>query len=195
MVSQQLGGDGVNFFSPISKVINRAAVGMGFRITLAQLHGYSVSTILLLLSIYLKTILKPFHLAIPVADLELTRTIYRDILGCEEGRTDTHWVDFNFFGHQLVLYQKDGLRKEAVSNPVDGKEVPAPHFGVVLSIEDWNRLAEGLKRLTIDFIIEPYIRFEGEVYDGGGHLTQKIQLFQERGPLFTLHFSLLIPNS
>ena len=107
--------------------------------------------------------LPPFHLAIPVNDLELTRNFYRKVLGCEEGRTDIRWVDFNFFGHQLVLHQKEGLKPASVSNPVDGKDVPVPHFGVVLSIDDWNRLAERLKSHNIEFIIEPYIRFEGEV--------------------------------
>ena len=105
---------------------------------------------------------QPFHLAIPVSDLELTRKFYQEVLGCEEGRTDTRWVDFNFFGHQLVLHQKEGLKQASVSNPVDGKEVPVPHFGVVLSVEDWNNLAERLNARGIEFIIEPYIRFEGE---------------------------------
>lgn len=107
--------------------------------------------------------LPPFHLAIPVRDLALTRKFYHEVLGCEEGRSDTHWVDFNFFGHQLVLHQQEGLKKDSASNPVDGKEVPVPHFGVVLTIEDWNVLAERLKRRNVEFIIEPYIRFEGEV--------------------------------
>lgn len=107
--------------------------------------------------------LTPFHLAIPVADLELTRSFYGEVLGCAEGRTDTHWVDFNFFGHQLVLHQKVGFAGNSVSNPVDGKEVPVPHFGVVLSIKDWNELAERLKQKKIEFIVEPYTRFEGEV--------------------------------
>ncbi|MCZ4409001.1 VOC family protein [Cryomorphaceae bacterium 1068] len=117
--------------------------------------------------------LPPFHLAIPVSDLALTRNFYHKVLGCEEGRTDTHWVDFNFFGHQLVLHQKEGLKKESVSNPVDGKEVPVPHFGVVLSIDDWNALAERLKSQHIKFIIEPYIRFEGEVGE------QRTMFFQD----------------
>jgi extradiol dioxygenase family protein len=107
--------------------------------------------------------LPPFHLAIPVRDLALTRQFYHEVLGCEEGRSSDHWVDFDFFGHQLVLHQKEGLKQEAISNPVDGKEVPVPHFGVVLTIEVWKALAERLKRLNVEFIIEPYVRFEGEV--------------------------------
>jgi len=107
--------------------------------------------------------LTPFHLAIPVADLELTRSFYGEVLGCTEGRSDTHWVDFNFFGHQLVLHQKASFTGNIETNTVDGKEVPVPHFGVVLSIKDWNELAKRLKQMKIKFIIEPYTRFEGEV--------------------------------
>ena len=107
--------------------------------------------------------LSPFHLAIPVANLELIRTFYRDILGCEEGRSDTHWVDFNFFGHQLVLHQKEGLGKNQASSAVDNKEVPVPHFGVILTVEVWNDLAKKLKQSGVSFIIEPYTRFEGKV--------------------------------
>ena len=129
--------------------------------------------IILLLSLQLNPMLPPFHLAIPVSDLELTRNFYHEVLGCEEGRTDTHWVDFNFFGHQLVLHQKEGLKPASVSNPVDGKEVPVPHFGVVLSIDDWNSLAERLRAQRIEFIIEPYTRFEGEVGE------QRTMFFQD----------------
>ncbi len=117
--------------------------------------------------------LRPFHLAFPVCDLALTRKFYHEILGCEEGRSDTHWVDFNFFGHQLVLHQKEGFEHASVSNPVDGKDVPVPHFGVVLTIEDWQKLAERLKGHDVEFIIEPYIRFEGEVGE------QRTMFFQD----------------
>ncbi|MCH2216084.1 MAG: VOC family protein [Flavobacteriales bacterium] len=116
---------------------------------------------------------RPFHLAIPVQNLEITRKFYHNVLGCSEGRSSDHWVDFNFFGHQLVLHQKEGLKQESVSNPVDGKEVPVPHFGVVLSLEDWADLAERLKKKRIEFIIEPYIRFEGEVGE------QRTMFFQD----------------
>lgn len=107
--------------------------------------------------------IRPFHLAIPVDSLEPSRTFYREILGCEEGRSSEHWVDFNFFGHQLVLHLKEseGI-PEDVSNPVDGKDVPVPHFGVVLSMEQFELFSDSLKKANIQFIIEPYIRFKGK---------------------------------
>ena len=105
---------------------------------------------------------QPFHLAIPVQNLELTRTFYRDILLCEEGRSSDHWVDFNFFGHQLVLHQKDDFKPQRISNPVDGHDVPVPHFGVVLTWEDWHQLVERLKTNKTEFIIEPSTRFRGK---------------------------------
>ena len=105
---------------------------------------------------------QPFHLAIPVTNLEECRVFYRDILNCEEGRSSNHWVDFNFFEHQLVIHL-DEKKTEAVSNPVDGKEVPVPHFGVVLEWDIFHSFAENLKQKNINFIIEPYIRFEGLV--------------------------------
>lgn len=108
--------------------------------------------------------IQPFHLAIPVADLELCRTFYRDVLHCKEGRSSDTWVDFNFFGHQLVIHQKDGFEtNKAVSNPVDGHDVPVPHFGVVLTWNDWQQLANSLQKQNIEFVIEPYIRFKGKV--------------------------------
>lgn len=106
---------------------------------------------------------QPFHLAIPVQNLEKCRTFYRDVLQCEEGRSSDHWVDFNFFGHQLVIHQKEGFTSDRISNAVDGKDVPAPHFGVVLTWNDWHTLADRLKELKTKFIIEPGIRFQGKV--------------------------------
>ena len=106
--------------------------------------------------------LRPFHLAIPVNNIEINRAFYRDVLGCKEGRSSNHWVDFDFFGHQLVIHLKDE-KNESVSNPVDGKEVPIPHFGVVLDMQTFEILAEDLKKKDIQFIIEPYTRFKGEV--------------------------------
>jgi len=104
----------------------------------------------------------PFHLAIPVDNIELSRIFYRDVLGCTEGRHDKLWVDFNFFGHQLVIHYK-AKEPSAVlkTNPVDGKQVPVPHFGVVLPWDTFQKLASDIKLKNIDFIIEPYIRFEG----------------------------------
>ncbi|MDP4600478.1 MAG: VOC family protein [Polaribacter sp.] len=107
--------------------------------------------------------IQPFHLAIPVQNLEKCRTFYRDILNCEEGRSSDHWVDFDFFGHQLVIHQKDDFVAQRISNPVDGHEVPVPHFGVVLTWEDWHLLSERLKAANTKFVIEPGIRFQGKV--------------------------------
>lgn len=107
--------------------------------------------------------LQPFHLAIPVNNVEKNRTFYRDVLGCSEGRSSDHWVDFNFFGHQLVIHYKESKQEEEYSNPVDGHNVPVPHFGVVLAWQQWHDFAERLKQHQIKFVIEPYIRFEGQV--------------------------------
>ena len=113
--------------------------------------------------------MQPFHLAIPVIDLEKCRQFYREVLGCSEGRSDTHWVDFNFFGHQLVIHQKpqsEFSKEKLASNPtneVDGHDVPIPHFGVVLEWDTWVELSENLKAKNIKFVIEPYLRFEGKV--------------------------------
>lgn len=107
---------------------------------------------------------QPFHLAIPVQDLEKCRTFYREVLGCEEGRSTNHWVDLNFFGHQLVLHEKQNRKtvQLPIANPVDGHEVPVPHFGVVLEWEQWEELVHRLKSNNIKFEIEPYIRFKGK---------------------------------
>ena len=104
----------------------------------------------------------PFHLAIPVDNLSRCRTFYRDTLGLEEGRSSDHWVDFNFFGHQLVIHLDDTL-KEVPTNSVDGKQVPIPHFGVVLDMNSFHELANTLKEKEVDFMIEPYVRFSGLV--------------------------------
>lgn len=106
--------------------------------------------------------LHPFHLAIPVNDIEKNRKFYREVLGCKEGRSSDHWVDFDFFGHQLVIHLKEEVQKSR-SNPVDGKEVPIPHFGVVLDMDTFEAFAAELKKKGIQFIIEPYTRFKGEV--------------------------------
>ena len=104
----------------------------------------------------------PFHLAIPVRNLKKCRIFYRDILGCSEGRSSDKWVDFNFFGHQFVIHEVAGLKINSQSNPVDGKDVPVPHFGVVLAWDSWKKLSEKLEKHNIEFIIDPYIRFKGE---------------------------------
>lgn len=115
--------------------------------------------------------LRPFHLAIPVNNLERCRTFYRDVLELTEGRSSDQWVDFDFFGHQLVIHLKEespeisiGNKEEKLkSNPVDGKQVPIPHFGVVLDMKTFKIFSEKLIQKNISFIIEPYIRFEGQV--------------------------------
>ena len=105
--------------------------------------------------------LQPFHLAIPVDHLEINRTFYRDTLGCIEGRSSDHWVDFNFFGHQLVLHVQEMASAASKGNQVDGKDVPIPHFGVVLEWDKFQQFSQELKSKNIEFIIEPYIRFKG----------------------------------
>lgn len=107
--------------------------------------------------------LQPFHLAIPVNHLETNRTFYREVLGCIEGRSSDHWVDFDFFGHQLVLHvQEPQPSPQGKGNPVDGKDVPIPHFGVVLEWDVFQDFSKKLKNKDVEFVIEPYIRFEGK---------------------------------
>lgn len=108
--------------------------------------------------------ISPFHLAIPVDDIPKNRKFYREVLGCFEGRSSDHWVDFNFFGHQLVIhYQAPDELSEEAANPVDGKSVPIPHFGVVLTMDQFENLSNRLIEKRIKFVIEPYIRFQGQV--------------------------------
>lgn len=109
-----------------------------------------------------------FHLAIPVTDLGAARGFYGDVLGFAEGRSAARWVDFDMYGHQLVIHQVDAALAGRVTNPVDGDDVPVPHFGVLLSVGAWNALAERLRGLDVEFVIEPHVRFAGEV---GEHST------------------------
>ena len=135
--------------------------------------------------------LRPFHLAVPVHNLEECREFYRDILKMEEGRSDEKWVDFNFYGHQFVIHET-GQKSNLKNNHVDGHGVPVPHFGVVLTMEDWKALAEALKKVKMDFIIEPYIRFKGEpgeqatmfFLDPSGNAIE-FKAFQNLNNLFT----------
>ena len=110
----------------------------------------------------MKDKLNPFHLAIPVSNLEESVAYYRDTLGLREGRSSNKWADFDFFGHQLVCHVSDSIN-EQVTNPVDGEEVPIPHFGVVLSIEEFEEFLLQINDKNIDFIIKPTIRFKGEI--------------------------------
>jgi extradiol dioxygenase family protein len=109
--------------------------------------------------------LTPFHLAVPVTDLAAARGFYGGLLGCPEGRSAETWVDFDFFGHQLVCHLaelKDRRREPRAVNPVDGHDVPVPHFGMVLEMPDWEALAARLRAAGVAFIIEPHIRFRGQ---------------------------------
>jgi extradiol dioxygenase family protein len=109
--------------------------------------------------------LTPFHLAFPVHDLQAARHFYGSVLGCPEGRSADTWIDFNLFGHQIVAHYKPSAADHADgvhSNPVDGHDVPVPHFGVVLTMPQWTALAARLAEEGVDFIIEPHIRFVGQ---------------------------------
>jgi extradiol dioxygenase family protein len=102
-----------------------------------------------------------FHLAVPVDDLEAARSFYGGVLGLEEGRSAKEWVDWNFYGHQLVTHAVESAPDARASNPVYGHDVPVPHFGLLLSIPDFHSLAARLRGAGIAFVIEPYLRFEG----------------------------------
>ena len=106
-------------------------------------------------------LLSPFHLAFPVHDLALARKFYGELLGCPEGRSSDDWVDFNFYGHQIVAHLAPAETGPAQRNAVDGHGVPVRHFGIVLPMAEWEPLAARLKAEGIEFVIEPYIRFKG----------------------------------
>lgn len=136
--------------------------------------------------------INPFHLAIPVNNLQKARTFYRDVLGCKEGRSSDHWVDFNFFGHQLVIhYKEQSNTQSSTSNPVDGKDVPIPHFGVVLDWDVFQEFSKDLRNKSVNFVIEPYIRFEGKTgeqatmffYDPCGNALE-FKAFKDMSQLF-----------
>ena len=104
----------------------------------------------------------PFHLAIQARDLRGARAFYGGLLGCVEGRSSETWVVFNFFGHQLVCHVSESATRSVASNPVDGHDVPVPHFGMVLEMPDWETLAQRLKAAGVHFVIEPHLRFSGQ---------------------------------
>ncbi len=106
---------------------------------------------------------KPFHLAFPINDIEETKQFYIKHFGCRIGREDKKWVDFDFFGHQLSAHVKPEELKKTEKNIVDGKDVPVRHFGVVLPWDEWQLLSKKLIDDNISFVIDPYIRFKGEV--------------------------------
>ena len=105
--------------------------------------------------------LPPFHLAFPVHDLDAARAFYGGLLGCPEGRSAEDWIDFDFFGHQIVAHLDPGMETRRHHNPVDGHDVPVPHFGAVLGMPEWEEMAERLKAAGTRFVIEPTVRFRG----------------------------------
>lgn len=105
----------------------------------------------------------PFHLAFPVHDLSAARAFYGGLLGCREGRSSDHWVDFDFYGHQVVAHLSPEEVRQANANRVDGKDVPVRHFGVILGWDEWHALAERLRTAGASFVIDPGIRFAGQV--------------------------------
>ena len=106
--------------------------------------------------------LSPFHLAFPVNDIEATRKFYTEVIGCSVGRQAERWIDFNFFGHQISAHLVDDLQSVA-TNSVDGESVPSRHFGLVLNWDKWHELVDKLNNNKMDYLIEPTIRFKGEV--------------------------------
>jgi extradiol dioxygenase family protein len=134
---------------------------------------------------------QPFHLAIPVHDLGAARAFYGGVFGCPEGRSSHDWVDFDFFGHQVVAHLDPGKMKHVHHNEVDGQDVPVPHFGVVMEWGAWHRLAERLRSLDTRFEIEPGIRFAGQVgeqatmflYDPSGNALE-FKAFKDPSRLF-----------
>jgi extradiol dioxygenase family protein len=135
---------------------------------------------------------RPFHLAIPVHDLAAARDFYGRLFGCTEGRSDSSWVDFDFFGHQLVAHLDAAApHRDAITNPVDGHDVPVPHFGVVLEWNQWHQVVVRLRAAGTRFVIEPYIRFKGLVgeqatfflYDPSGNAIE-FKAFRDPGQLF-----------
>ena len=134
--------------------------------------------------------LAPFHLAFPVDDLAAARRFYGGLLGCPEGRSSAEWIDFNFFGHQIVAHLAPP-RPKAHHNEVDGHDVPVPHFGVVLPWDGFHALAAQLKAGGQKFVIEPYVRFAGQVgeqatmffYDPAGNALE-FKAFRDLGQLF-----------
>jgi extradiol dioxygenase family protein len=135
---------------------------------------------------------RPFHLAFPVHDLEAARAFWGGVMGCPEGRSAEDWIDFDFHGHQIVAHRVEGLQPPDIgSNAVDGHDVPVPHFGVVLEMDEWQALADRLNQAGIHFEIEPHIRFAGQpgeqatmfLRDPSGNAVE-IKAFADLGQLF-----------
>ena len=135
--------------------------------------------------------LRPFHLAFPVHDLAAARAFWGGTIGCREGRSSEEWIDFDFFGHQIVAHLAAHAVPVHASNPVDGHDVPVPHFGVVLEMADWQALADRLTAAGTAFAIEPHIRFKGQAgeqatmffHDSSGNAIE-MKAFADLGQLF-----------
>ena len=133
----------------------------------------------------------PFHLAFPVRDLAEARAFWGGVIGCAEGRSSEEWIDFDFYGHQIVAHLAPEGPQEA-SNPVDGHDVPVPHFGVVLGMPEWQALAERLQAARVAFAIEPHVRFAGQAgeqatmffRDPSGNAVE-MKAFADPGRLFS----------
>jgi len=134
---------------------------------------------------------QPFHLAFPVHDLDSARAFYGGLLGCPEGRSSPDWIDFNLFGHQIVAHLAPDEVGHRQTSKVDGDNVPVRHFGVVLGLADWQKMADVLKAAGTEFVIEPHIRFKGEVgeqatmffLDPSGNALE-FKAFKDLGSLF-----------
>jgi hypothetical protein len=135
--------------------------------------------------------LPPFHLAFPVHSLAEARAFYGNLLGCPEGRSSDAWVDFDFHGHQIVAHLAPGEPRAPIARDVDGDQVPVPHFGLVLSMDDWHALAEKLRAAGTRFVIEPHVRFKGQpgeqatmfLHDPSGNALE-FKAFADRSNLF-----------
>ncbi|MDC1311642.1 VOC family protein [Burkholderiales bacterium] len=136
--------------------------------------------------------LNPFHLAFPVHSLSEARSFYLDILGCSEGRSGEQWVDFNFYGHQIVAHLVDGYAGDSSVNHVDGDDIPVRHFGIVLGMKEWSELSNKLQYAKVKFLVEPHIRFEGLageqatmfIRDSSGNALE-FKAFKDKSFLFT----------
>lgn len=135
--------------------------------------------------------LRPFHLALPVKSLENARQFYTGILNCPEGRSDTTWVDFNFFGHQLVFHLDPSHQSTSITNPVDNHAVPVPHMGILLKKDDWLTITTTISNHQLPFIIEPYIRFKGQPGEQGtcflydfNHIALEFKYFESDDKIF-----------
>jgi uncharacterized protein len=137
------------------------------------------------------TVRPAFHLAVPVDDLAAAEAFYGGVLGLPRGRSSAQWIDWNLGGHQVVTHLVDGHRASRAHNPVDGHAVPVPHFGLVLPVPDFHQLAGRLRAAGTAFVIEPYVRFQGETgeqwtmffYDPAGN-PMEFKAFADESQLF-----------